>query len=75
MLDASVPCQPGIWVTNPTHNIACNTLTYVFAPLGLPAHTGVLSLMLWPRFHVLNGWSVPGLHKAGIFVPGIQGLT
>ncbi len=37
MLDASVPCQPGIWVTNPTHNIACNTLTYVFAPLGLPA--------------------------------------
>ncbi len=40
MLDASVPCQPGIWVTNPTHNIACNTLTYVFAPLGLPAQNG-----------------------------------
>jgi len=41
MLDASVPCQPGIWVTNPTHNIACNTLTYVFAPLGLPAQGGL----------------------------------
>ncbi len=41
MLDASVPCQPGIWVTNPTHNIACNTLTYVFAPLGFPARTNL----------------------------------
>lgn len=37
MLDNAFSWQTNIDVTNPSSNIACNTLTYVFAEMGLPA--------------------------------------